>query len=875
MAALTERLAYLITVDNTSAVKGFKQVGQAAEKELGKAESAFSKLSRNSTKFLTAGIAATSVLFGMAKQASNVQEAVNRINVVFGSTAGQIRDWADNAKNALGISEAAALSAANTFGTFGKAMGLVGNDLSKFAMDATQLGVDLASAFNTNAEDAINAIGAALRGEAEPIRAYGVLLDEATIAQKALEMGIISTTKQALTPQQRALAAYQVILDQTKDAQGDFARTQDGFAGAMKTLQSNLADLTADMGAAALPVFTKIIGALQGLVDVANAIPAPIKTAGATALVAASFITLLGGAALKAAGFFQIWYQRLSLNIQGLRLLGVQALTARSALMLVGSAAGAIGAALFVGWTVLQTFNKGQEETAARAKEVAEALDGEVDALFAFKAQANDSFVTAADAQKAFAKAVLNAGEDGKKAAQSLGALNIGADRLIPTFQALQENARSAFDQIMAGNDIFGEHKAAVLSVIDSEEDLNNIFTLLSGQGIELTDVQKDMVRALEELQDQAEKTDLSKSAEEFLNSAAASDDATAALVLQAEAMTGVTRDGAGAITVYEKFLELLGREELKTAPTYISQQRASLDELEDTLGEVEEAYRAALNAARSFYGINLDAEEQQLEMNNAYNEWLWIQNDGKSSQEDRTRASIAARREMVNTIETLTAQRLAQQGLTEDTATAVQKKNAELAVIDELKGKYPMLLGELVEYSLALNAVPTATATDIKIVKDGAVISLDQWIKDLGDIPPHIRSQIDAALNQGNYDYVVKKLAELERTRIARVTAVFSGNKGQVGNNASGTNNWRGGPTWVGERGPELMDLPAGTKISSNAQSQRLAGLSGGGGGSVVNNYYSMVFNVPPTADLGGIGQKVVEAIKAYERRSGKGWRS
>jgi len=34
------------------------------------------------------------------------------------------------------------------------------------------------------------------------------------------------------------------------------------------------------------------------------------------------------------------------------------------------------------------------------------------------------------------------------------------------------------------------------------------------------------------------------------------------------------------------------------------------------------------------------------------------------------------------------------------------------------------------------------------------------------------------------------------------------------VGHNASGTDNWRGGPTWVNERGGEIIDLPSGSRI-------------------------------------------------------------
>lgn len=46
------------------------------------------------------------------------------------------------------------------------------------------------------------------------------------------------------------------------------------------------------------------------------------------------------------------------------------------------------------------------------------------------------------------------------------------------------------------------------------------------------------------------------------------------------------------------------------------------------------------------------------------------------------------------------------------------------------------------------------------------------------------------------------------------------SGGGESVGKNAGGDNNWRGGPTWVGEKGPELIDLPRGTRILPTKES-------------------------------------------------------
>ncbi|MBR3272644.1 MAG: hypothetical protein IKF98_01880 [Clostridia bacterium] len=40
---------------------------------------------------------------------------------------------------------------------------------------------------------------------------------------------------------------------------------------------------------------------------------------------------------------------------------------------------------------------------------------------------------------------------------------------------------------------------------------------------------------------------------------------------------------------------------------------------------------------------------------------------------------------------------------------------------------------------------------------------------------------------------------------------------------NAAGTDNWRGGLTWVGEAGPELVALPRGSRIYNNQESQQM----------------------------------------------------
>jgi len=170
-----------------------------------------------------------------------------------------MEEWGDKAHENFGASKQDAISAANVIATLGKSAGLAGQDLLNFSQEMVQLGGDLASMFGGTTQDAITAVGAALRGESEPIRRYGVLLDDATLRQRAFEMGLISTTKNALTPQQRVLAAQQEILAQTTDAQGDFARTSDGMANSQRALQAQLENVQIEIGEKLLPVMLDLV----------------------------------------------------------------------------------------------------------------------------------------------------------------------------------------------------------------------------------------------------------------------------------------------------------------------------------------------------------------------------------------------------------------------------------------------------------------------------------------------------------------------------------------------------------------------------------------------------------------------------------------
>jgi len=243
------------------AIKEFQNLTKASDK----AAFAINKMA------VPAAIAFGAIVTGgykAAQAASDFNETVSKSSIIFGTASTEIKKFADTAAASLGLSKQAALDAAATMGTFGKSAGLAGTDLSNFSIEMVKLSGDLASFHNANPADVALALGAALRGEAEPIRKFGVLLNDAAVKAQAMKMGLYDGTG-ALSAQAKVLATQKLILEQTSDAQGDFARTSTGAANQQRILSAQVDNAKVAIGQAFLPILEAV---LPVLVNFATAI---------------------------------------------------------------------------------------------------------------------------------------------------------------------------------------------------------------------------------------------------------------------------------------------------------------------------------------------------------------------------------------------------------------------------------------------------------------------------------------------------------------------------------------------------------------------------------------------------------------------------
>ena len=161
----------------------------------------------------------------------------------------------------------------------------------------------------------------------------------------------------------------------------------------------------------------------------------------------------------------------------------------------------------------------------------------------------------------------------------------------------------------------------------------------------------------------------------------------------------------------------------------------------------------------------------------------------------------------------------LERSGLIENLASILQSAMSLLQTIGQTVSNLPGLGSQLD----GLNTVLKITATILATIADAAnivagILIPSNWGSGMA------RTALGWNIDKG-------EMSNLQQLRYATgdgATSVYDENLGAwVGNgyNATGNDNWRGGLTWVGEAGPELVALPGGSQILNAQDSRGLGG--------------------------------------------------
>lgn len=255
-----DELQVLITANTTALKKEIAKTNstvsslkKSADKTQSGVTSAFKKLKTGIIALGIGKVIKDSIQIGM-----DAIESDNLFEVSLGNMADSVRDWSEEVGNALGLSATEMRKNVGTIYNMTTSMGIAENNALKMSKGITLLANDMASFYNLSTEEAFTKISAGITGETEPLKRLGILVDENTVKQVAYQQGIASTGSE-LTQQEKVLARYVAILQQTGNAQGDLARTLDSPSNQLRQLKSQVEQLGISLGNFFMPVLQAVI----------------------------------------------------------------------------------------------------------------------------------------------------------------------------------------------------------------------------------------------------------------------------------------------------------------------------------------------------------------------------------------------------------------------------------------------------------------------------------------------------------------------------------------------------------------------------------------------------------------------------------------
>lgn len=284
-----------ITLDNNP----FKQGIRDSIKESMSLRGAFTAMRQDiadvARDFTIAGAAITGFFASTVKAAADVEEAESLFNVSMGSMAESTRQWSEDLSDALHLNANTVRELVGEVNLLPKAMGFTEEASASMSKELTKLAFDMSSFRNIPFDEAMGKFRAGLTGESEPMKALGVIMNETAVEAFAVANGIAKMGED-LTESQKVVARFGIIMRDTKDAQGDLARTSGSATNQFRQFSEQILAIGQNIGKDLLPPVTEFVAKAN------NAISAVRVWAKDNATMAASLTKITAGTGAATLG---------------------------------------------------------------------------------------------------------------------------------------------------------------------------------------------------------------------------------------------------------------------------------------------------------------------------------------------------------------------------------------------------------------------------------------------------------------------------------------------------------------------------------------------------------------------------------------------
>lgn len=840
----------------TSSIKNFSTQVDTSSTKLGRASTNLKKFGEKASSIggkLTLGVTLPLAAAGIAsfKLASDLNENINKTSVVFKDNTKEIEKWSKTSLEKMGMSQSSALEMASKFGDMGTSMELSAQQTAEYSMNLTQLAADMASFKNISIERADTALTAVYTGETEALKGLGIVMTQNNLQAFAEEQGIHKKIK-AMTQAEQVQLRYNYVMAKTRNAQGDFARTNTQAANASRTFKEATKELGATIGTELLPMITPLINKANDLIKYFASMDEGTR----------NLIVKLGIAAI-ATGPLLSGIGKMSSGV--------------SALITVGSKLGGVLGSIGTASTIATTATTGMT-VAAEGASVA------VAGTSVATAGLGATLATVALPIVGVVAAIGAIGYAGYKTAKYLKeeatpSVDLFADKAVYSTQKIVTAQGTATKEIQTGTIKISEAtKTAVQAYLDLDKNASNSLMDLQANSIKFTKETKTSV--IKNFTDMSNKaSSLSKEQKENMivnfeklvsDTGTLTKKSKSEIIKQYTEMVNSTKD----LTKAQK--EQTIKDFTDTLNKSISISKKQSDDLNKIYSDMATKIKSGmdkknndeLNAQKEFFAKSnvLTATEEAKALAKTKDYW-----SNKKKTIDETQAKITEiikkasdEHRNITTQEAQEIDKLQNQMKTSAIKALSENEVQSKVILERIKGASDHLTAEMVGNKIKeLNKLRDSSvkaandecdkriAEAIRMRDETKSISSEQAEKLIADAKRQRDETVQAAEDTRNQ--TVNKIVSMntdignnvntttgdmltnwDRLKnwwsnwhpVDKILNIFTrkhGDDSSVGHNWTGNTHFKGGLTTLHERGEELYELPTGTKIYNHEMSEQM----------------------------------------------------
>lgn len=210
-----------------------------------------------------------SYIGGAVASINEYVETVNLFQVSMGEFYDEAMAYSQLVSDKMGVDPAQWMRSQGVFMSMAKGFGMTKEQAYALSESLTELSYDIGSLYNEDVESAATRLQSALAGEIEPIRRLGISISQATLQEYALSKGINESVA-SMTEQEKALLRSLKLIEGAGSigAIGDFAKTLESPANAIRILKQQFVQLGRAIGSVFLPIVVQAIPYIQAFVSV-------------------------------------------------------------------------------------------------------------------------------------------------------------------------------------------------------------------------------------------------------------------------------------------------------------------------------------------------------------------------------------------------------------------------------------------------------------------------------------------------------------------------------------------------------------------------------------------------------------------------------